>query len=433
MIVGFAAAFGFGAVASPAAAPILVRLSMSEDGHSESIFGVLETENAQELAIFDLKARQSRTIKRDSITFLRKNISAQDAVDGVGLARFVAWDIRRSLPTPGRMGKVAAVDLASIFVTLGKADGIREGEELQVYRGELTIKDPGTGEVLGTQRRKLAKLQVSEVQEKLSKAKLLGDSEVQFEVGDAVRSTNAEKPVAVLPFADENGQSTRGAVGLSEQLIGEIVREGIPTVERTRLGEVLRELTLQTTGLFDAKSQQQIGKQLGASALITGSVIPTARGRRDQVTVRMTDVQSGAVLYGSTFQAPSIDRRHTTSDAFRVKPVGANGTSMPTAAPPTTAAGPPAQGNTLSTRWLNESYNVTLRHVKDKEWAEFDNKTGRLHLHYTETGRDKDYLELHCVERNQDLRVAIAGKRMELKKNGKWGWVSNGHWEASAK
>jgi hypothetical protein len=63
--LGCALAFGFGvACAGP---PILVRLSLKEDDHSELLFGVLDTETAQELAIFDLKARQSRTIKHGRV------------------------------------------------------------------------------------------------------------------------------------------------------------------------------------------------------------------------------------------------------------------------------------------------------------------------------------------------------------------------------
>lgn len=80
--------------------------------------------------------------------------------------------------------------------------------------------------------------------------------------------------------------------------------------------------------------------------------------------------------------------------------------------------------------WLNASYNTTLRHVKGKEWAEFDNKTGKVHLKYTETARTKDSLEVFCAERKQELR--FLANKAELKKDGKWGWVANGHWVAAA-
>jgi TolB-like protein len=243
---------------------------------------------------------------------------------------------------------------------------------------------------------------------------------VQFEVGDAVRSTNSEKPVAVLPFADENGESTRGAVALSEQLIGELVRQGIPTVERTRLVEVLRELALQNTGLVDAKSQQQIGKQLGAVALITGSVIPTARGRRDQVTVRMTDVQSGAVLYGSTFQASSIDRRHTTSGAFGAKLKAANDPL-----PAQGAENMSGDGVELPTHFVNQTYHTTVRRLKDGRWEEADSRTGHVNTVYTETSRTKETVELHCPRRN--IEVRLLRSRMEQKINGKWQGVADGH------
>ena len=319
--IALSASIAFAAKVEAAPHPNFIRLTVREDGSSQSLVGVLESENDQEVKFFDFKTRQGRAIKRENVASLRKHITAQEVANVVGVAPFVAWEIRQLLPAnSGRTARIAALDLGAIYVSLGKEDGIREGEELQVYRGELEIKDPETGKVLGKQRRKLARLQVTEVQEKLSKAKLLGDIEVQLRVGDAVRATNAEKPVAVLPFADESGDLTRGGLALTDQLIGELVHESVPTVERTRLAQVLAELALQNTALFDAKTQQQIGKQVGAFALITGSVIPMAKGRRSQVTVRMTDVQSGSVLYGSTYQVATLDSSRTSPSIGSVAP-----------------------------------------------------------------------------------------------------------------
>jgi hypothetical protein len=77
---------------------------------------------------------------------------------------------------------------------------------------------------------------------------------------------------------------------------------------------------------------------------------------------------------------------------------------------------------------VNLSYNTIIQHVGNKDWEEFDNKTGRLHLRYVEKARTADYLEVICPARNQELR--FYAKRAELKKDGKWEWVANGHWES---
>jgi TolB-like protein len=402
--------------APPASKAVFVRLVVNQDGHRQRLVGVLESENDEEVKLFDLKTRETRTIKRDQVALLRKNISRQEAVEEVGIAPFVAYEIRHSLPITGRMGKVAAIDFATIYVTLGQDNGIREGEELQVYRGQLEIKDPDTGKVLGQQRRKLAKLQVTEVQEKLSKAKLLGDSEVQIEVGDAVRSLNAEKPVAVLPFADENGQITAGALALSEQLIGELVQNKVPTVERTRLAEVLTELALQNTGLFDANSQQRIGKQLGAYALITGTVIPTSKGKRSQITIRMTNVQTGTVVYGSTYIAWPLDqslvRRHEPA-TVQSEPAKAMIVQTPV--------------SDKRTQYINATYHGVIR-LRNGRWEAVD-QTGKVHSTYEYVGRTDEYVEL--IDRG--LPTRLYADHIDQKLNGNWSRVADGHWITSPK
>jgi hypothetical protein len=106
-------------------------------------------------------------------------------------------------------------------------------------------------------------------------------------------------------------------------------------------------------------------------------------------------------------------------------PMPATKPDGPTAKPEPNAVAAPA-ATAAKGEWLNESYKTTLRHVKDEEWAEFDNATGRVHLRYVEKARTDEYLEVFCPERNQELR--FYAKRAELKKNGKWEWVAKGHW-----
>ncbi len=84
--------------------------------------------------------------------------------------------------------------------------------------------------------------------------------------------------------------------------------------------------------------------------------------------------------------------------------------------------------NARQSEWANESYNTTIRRVKDSDWDEKDNKTGRVVLLYRETGRTADYIDLLCPERNYTVRIFVQRNRLELDKNGKWEWGANGHW-----
>ncbi len=83
--------------------------------------------------------------------------------------------------------------------------------------------------------------------------------------------------------------------------------------------------------------------------------------------------------------------------------------------------------NTTLSRWHNDTYKVTVRQVSDKVWEEVQDATGKAVWRYSETTRTKDSVELYCPKRKYQIRLLT--KRMELKKDGKWTWVANGHWK----
>lgn len=78
-------------------------------------------------------------------------------------------------------------------------------------------------------------------------------------------------------------------------------------------------------------------------------------------------------------------------------------------------------------RWINTSYDTVIYHVQGKQWAERENKTGKIRFHYTEMARTPQYIELFLPVRHQTMR--IFDHRMDLKKGDRWGWVSNGRWQ----
>ena len=60
------------------------------------------------------------------------------------------------------------------------------GQKVSVFRGEGDIVDPDTGEVLASERTRIAELEISEVNKNVSKTRLIGDLEIKLEVGDEV-------------------------------------------------------------------------------------------------------------------------------------------------------------------------------------------------------------------------------------------------------
>lgn len=290
--------------AEPAATKL--RLMKITTKTARVIVGVIVEQMDQTIKLRDMKTDRVETYNRSDLKTVIEDPSDQEVVTVVKPGALFAWRISQSMPRTLISGKVAAIDNAIFYVSLGSNFGIRVDEELTVYRGEQEIKDPATGAVLGKQRRKVAKLKVIEVNEKLSKAKLLDDLEVEIRVGDAIEPTVKEKPVAVIPVCSDDGSISRGSLATSEEISTRLTSYGVPVVERSQLVKVLTELGFQNNALFDAEKSQKFGKQLGATYVITGRVIPFGKNGAS-LSIRTVDVASGKVTFGSTVQLSSFD------------------------------------------------------------------------------------------------------------------------------
>src|SRR6185436_20368074 len=72
--------------------------------------------------------------------------------------------------------------------------------------------------------------------------------------------------------------------------------EGVTVVERARLDEVIGELKLQQGKLFDPKTAQKLGKLLGATHAVAGSLYKADPELR--IDLRLVEVATGKVLLG---------------------------------------------------------------------------------------------------------------------------------------
>ncbi len=187
---------------------------------------------------------------------------------------------------------------------MGAKDRLRPGSELLVYRGEEVIKDPDSGEVIGRQRRLVAKLDVISVEEKSSKVRLKGDLEIMLNVGDQVELTSAEPAIAVLPATDNEGNAFEGTVKIANEIVSQLVRRKIKVVERSKFQGALVELAIQQTELFDAATAAKLGKFAGASHVVTGSVTrPAKSGFKADLSLRLVSVETGDVVSATNFES----------------------------------------------------------------------------------------------------------------------------------
>ncbi len=265
---------------------------------AESILGELGRENDTHIELFDVKTNQARIFSKAELQSIKKNVSDSVAIDRLGLPTFMAWRIKKVLPAASASGKIARVEGAVVYVTIGGNVGLEVGKELAVYRGDSEIKDPDTGKVIGKTRQKIAKLEATEVLDNLTKAKLTGDLEISLQVGDVVEPAVVSNSVAILPLVNDDGSETAGTRRLAEQLTTGLVNCGVSVVERRLLDQVMGELGLQQVGGFDATKAQRVGRQLGAYAIVMGTVAP--KNKFAEAQLRLVRVETGDILVAAT-------------------------------------------------------------------------------------------------------------------------------------
>jgi len=94
--------------------------------------------------------------------------------------------------------------------------------------------------------------------------------------------------------------------------------------------------------------------------------------------------------------------------------------------------GPADSGKRAATdnrkRFMNTSYGALIVHVRGKKWEQIHPETKKHSWWLTETGRDENYIYLHCPDKGQHWR--IGEKRMDfIQPDKSWAWLSNGYWE----
>lgn len=107
------------------------------------------------------------------------------------------------------------------------------------------------------------------------------------------KSTNS---IAVVGFSYSDGRDSKDGVVIAERVSTELVKlNKSPVVERKELEKVLNELRLQHTGLIDQNSSKDIGKMLGATSIIIGTLTELP-GNSIEMHIRIVEVETGKML-----------------------------------------------------------------------------------------------------------------------------------------
>lgn len=111
----------------------------------------------------------------------------------------------------------------------------------------------------------------------------------------AVRPKLKQGTVAVFPFETTGFSDPAYGMHVSDKLSAALSAIGkLTLVEREKLNTLIREKELSMTGLFEMKGTRKIGSILAVEAMVLGRVY--YGDRKYNVTVKMVDAQSGALL-----------------------------------------------------------------------------------------------------------------------------------------
>jgi TolB-like protein len=272
--------------------PVMPTLGRVHTKAGKSYVGEVLKDSDTAITLRLLDTGKEAEYKKAGLAKVEPAISEGDAARYMGLPQVLAWKVAALARQVPAVGKVAKVNPNFVYLTLGADSGLAVGQELNVFRNSGDVIDPDTKAVLASDRQKIAKAQVTEVGKNYSKAKILGDFEAELKVGDEVELPSEKIRVAVFPIDEQNGNGEGTAI--AEQMTTSLVGKGIDVVERSLLKSALAELAIQNTALFDEKTAQTVGKQLGANVVLAGKIV--ASGKKSEVHVRLIQVSSGTIL-----------------------------------------------------------------------------------------------------------------------------------------
>lgn len=108
------------------------------------------------------------------------------------------------------------------------------------------------------------------------------------------------KKIAIIPFSYADGRAAAkdGSIVAERLTIKMINMRKFEIIERSVLDKVMAELKLQSSGMIDASSAQQLGKVLGVEAIITGTLVEMQAGQIE-VNARLIKTETAQAIGAS--------------------------------------------------------------------------------------------------------------------------------------
>ncbi len=129
---------------------------------------------------------------------------------------------------PNLRGAVVAVKGADLYLSLGEKDKVVKGVKMGVYREGAPFRHPTTGVVLGKLEEEIGEVEIVEVREKFSIARLVRlapGGRLSPRVKDIVRMSAAKIRLALLPFVNQTKEAVSMET-LTRELSRQLLRSG---------------------------------------------------------------------------------------------------------------------------------------------------------------------------------------------------------------
>ncbi len=127
-------------------------------------------------------------------------------------------------------------------------------------------------------------------------------------------------PVAVMDFTNLTNDHEYNYLqkAVAELMVTDlIVCKEIQLIERSKLAEIMKELGFPMTGVVDSTKIVKAGKQVGAHAIILGSILKA--GSSFRIDCRMTDVSTGEITLAEKVEWGSEDDIIKSVDLLAMK------------------------------------------------------------------------------------------------------------------
>lgn len=237
------------------------------------------------------------------------NPSARDQQGGFAeAAKIVAERLAASFPRVE--GLIIGFEGDLVLIDRGRAAGVVQGMELDVFREGEEFKHPLTGETMGRLDKDLGTVRVLHVHERYAETAVIKKTEkAGFRKGDRVRVSMARMIVA-FPNIDVGGIGGVSARSMTKDLAAALVRTGRfePVEDRQLRSILLSDREFMAGELADPKTLKQLADRGKIQVLLLSRLTPSADGISLDVQAYSTLTGNSIVLASAMVQSGLVTR-----------------------------------------------------------------------------------------------------------------------------